>query len=303
MRTTFIETLVEIAAQRPKLFLLTGDLGYSVLEKFGQTYPDRYLNVGVAEQNMTGIAAGMAMCGNTVVTYSIANFPTLRCLEQIRNDVCYHNADVKIVAVGGGLAYASLGYTHHGVEDLGILRVLPNMTVFAPGDPAETRAVTRALFEIRGPCYLRLGKAGEPAVHTKMPEFQVGRAIPVRWGRDITLASTGGMLATVVAAADALKERGISAAVLSYPTVWPFDNEAICQAVSESGRIITAEEHGPGGLGTLAAEAIAGAGLRARFTALRLARAALTTGGSQQEMRAACGLDVASIVEAAGKLL
>src|SRR5262249_13809462 len=142
MRAAFIKTLYELAERDERVWLLTGDLGFTVLEDFARRFPERYLNVGVAEQNMTGVAAGLARCGKVVFTYSIANFPTLRCLEQIRNDVCYHEANVKVVSVGGGFAYGAAGYTHHGVEDLGALRLLPGMTVVAPGDPVETRLAT-----------------------------------------------------------------------------------------------------------------------------------------------------------------
>src|SRR5262249_54572532 len=162
----FINTLCTLAGQDERVWLLTADLGYSVLERFAARFPDRYVNVGVAEQNLIGIAAGLARCGKVPFVYSIANFPTLRCLEQIRNDVCYHEGNVKVVAVGGGLAYGAQGYTHHGVEDLAVLRVLPGMTVVAPGDPVETRLVTEAIARHPGPCYLRLGKDREPILHT-----------------------------------------------------------------------------------------------------------------------------------------
>ncbi|MCE9559061.1 MAG: transketolase, partial [Armatimonadetes bacterium] len=206
MRTSFMQTLTQFAERDDRIWLLTGDLGYSVLEPFAQRFPERYINVGVAEQNMTGIAAGLALSGKVVFTYSIANFPTLRCLEQIRNDVCHHNANVKVVAVGGGFAYGSQGYTHHGVEDLGIMRMLPGLTVMVPGDPAEAKAATRAAVETAGPCYLRLGKGGEPAVHAEPPVFTVGRALLARHGRDVTILSCGAMLAAAVAAADQLAE-------------------------------------------------------------------------------------------------
>ncbi|RLA96545.1 MAG: transketolase, partial [Deltaproteobacteria bacterium] len=138
MRTAFIETLYELAEKDDRIWLLTADLGYSVLERFADRFPERFLNVGIAEQNMVGIATGLALSGNIVFIYSIANFPTLRCVEQIRNDVCYHNTDVKIVALGGGFTYGTLGVTHHATEDLAIMRSLPNMRVVAPGDPVET---------------------------------------------------------------------------------------------------------------------------------------------------------------------
>ena len=196
MRTAFIKELCELAEADERIWLICGDLGYSVLEVFADRFPKRYLNAGVAEQNMTGIAAGLALTGKIAVTYSIANFPVMRCLEQVRNDVCYHNLNVKIVSVGGGLAYGSLGYTHHGLEDLAVMSILPNMAVIAPADPVEARAATRAVIARRGPAYLRLGKAGEPVLHKTEIDFQIGRAIRVEQGNDLTLISTGGMLAS-----------------------------------------------------------------------------------------------------------
>lgn len=263
MRTAFINTLCEIAAQDERIWLLNGDLGYSVLERFSTRFPQRSINVGVAEQNMTGIAAGLAMCGKTVFTYSIGNFPTLRCLEQIRNDVCYHNLDVKIVAVGGGLAYGAQGYTHHSVEDLAVMRALPNMTVIAPGDPMETCAATRAIVNWTGPCYLRLGKAGEPIVHQANFDFQIGKAIPLREGTDVTLISTGGMLKNIVEAAELLAVKGISASVLSMPTVKPLDEQAVYKAARATSLVCVVEEHGEtGGLADAVARCLATASER-----------------------------------------
>src|SRR5262249_3580196 len=172
MRTAFIEALFELAKQDQRIVLITGDLGFSVIEPFMQTLPKQFVNAGVAEQNMTGVAAGMALSGKIVFTYSIGNFPTLRCLEHVRNDVCYHNANVKVVCVGGGFAYGSMGVTHHATEDLAVMRAMPGMVVVAPGDPVETRAATRAITAHPGPCYLRLGKAGEPNVHQE--EIRLG---------------------------------------------------------------------------------------------------------------------------------
>ena len=182
MRTAFIQTLVQIAERDERVWLLVGDLGFGVVTPFVERFPQRFVNAGVAEQNMTGMAAGVALRGKVVFTYSIANFPTLRCVEQIRNDVCYHNADVKIVCVGGGLAYGAVGVTHHATEDIAILRALPNMTVVAPGDPIEAGLATRAVVNWPGPCYLRLGRAGEPHIHQPDADFQIGKAITVREG-------------------------------------------------------------------------------------------------------------------------
>lgn len=249
MRTAFVETLCQLAADNPRIWLLTGDLGFSVLERFASAFPDRYVNVGVAEQNMTGLAAGLAHCGKVVFTYSIANFPTLRCLEQIRNDVCYHCANVKIVAVGGGIAYGAAGYSHFALEDLAVMRSMPRMTVLAPGDPVEAALATRAMINWDGPCYLRLGKAGASVVHRQPPEFAVGRAFRLRDGDDVTFISTGALLPEVVGAADILAAQGAAAGVLSCPTVQPLDATSILAAAKRSRRMVVVEDHGPiGGL-------------------------------------------------------
>lgn len=258
MRTTFIETLCEIAAEDERVWLLNGDLGFSVLERFSARFPERSVNVGVAEQNMTGVAAGLALCGKVVFTYSIANFPTLRCLEQIRNDVCYHNLNVKVVAVGGGLAYGAQGYTHHAIEDLAIMRALPNMSVIAPGDPAETRAAVRAAVETEGPCYLRLGKAGEPEVHKTPPPFARGKAIKIRDGAGAALLSTGGALKTAAEAAELCAAQGLSVALYSVPWVKPLDEELVRELAARFPLIVTVEEaRSSGGLGGAVAEALA----------------------------------------------
>jgi transketolase len=255
MRGAFFRALLELAEQDERVHLVVGDLGFGVVEEFARRFPNRFLNAGVAEQNMTGIAAGMALSGKIVFTYSIANFPILRCLEQLRNDVCYHNANVKIVAVGGGLAYGALGATHHATEDLAILRSLPRMVVVAPGDPVETEAATRAVIAQAGPCYLRLGRAGEAKIHPTQIDFVLGKAIEVREGRDIALISTGGMLGTAMQVADILQNADVQTRLLSMHTVKPLDTAAIESAVRETGAIFTLEEHSVvGGLGGAVAE-------------------------------------------------
>ena len=162
MRDAFVRALMREAAADPRLTLITGDLGFGVLKPFWETYPDQFVNAGIAEQGMTGLAAGLARTGRTVLTYSIGNFPTLRCIEQIRNDCAYHDANVKIVCVGGGFVYGSLGMSHHATEDMAVLRALPGVTVFTPGDPAEVEAVVPVMLRTPGTCYLRLGRGGEP---------------------------------------------------------------------------------------------------------------------------------------------
>lgn len=297
MRTSFIETLCQVAEHDPRVWLVTGDLGYSVLERFSDRFPGRYLNAGVAEQNMVGVAAGLAMTGKVVFVYSIANFPTLRCLEQVRNDVCYHQLSVKIVAVGCGLAYGGHGYTHHGVEDLGVMSLLPHMTVFAPGDPVETRWATRTLVERPGPAYLRLGKAGEPIVHKSEPTFEFGKAVQVIDGTQATLISTGGMLEMAVKVASLLATRGVSIRVLSMPTLRPLDKDRIIAEAKRVGRIVTLEEHGPGGLGTMVGECLAQAGLGIRFVPLRLLPEPTLCAGSQAYLCGRHGLTLEGIAE------
>lgn len=296
MRTAFIETLCELADHDERIWLLTGDLGFSVLERFAMRFPGRYVNMGVAEQNMTGVAAGLALEGKIVFTYSIANFPVMRCLEQIRNDVGYHNLNVKITAVGGGMAYGAAGYTHHAVEDLAVMRAMPNMTVLAPGDPVEARLATRAIASHAGPCYLRLGKGGEPRVHKTEPSFEIGKAIVVREGSAVTLVSTGGILNEVMSAADQLAPQ-FQARVLSMPTVKPLDDESLRQAAAETKLLVTIEEHSAiGGLGSAVAETLAknknsGCGL----LALNLGSKLLSSVGSQNSLRKQMGLSGSDI--------
>jgi transketolase len=266
MRTETIDALTAYARANPDVMLLTADLGYSVLERFAEALPAQYCNVGVCEQAMTGVAAGLALSGRRVVTYSIANFPTLRCLEQLRNDVCYHDLPVTVIAVGGGLAYGAQGYTHHGLEDLGIMAMLPNMAVACPADPTEAEALLPQLLERRRPAYLRLGRAGERRLHPAGTPIALGRAVTLRQGRDIALLATGPVLGRALHAAEALAARGISASVLSFPGIQPLDAAAVTAAAASHRAVLTLEEHGvAGGFGSRVAEAMLAAGLAPRF--------------------------------------
>lgn len=299
MRDVFIARLLEIAKADPRVMLVTGDLGFGVLDTFARTLPKQFLNVGVAEQNMTGVATGLALEGRTVFTYSIANFPTLRCLEQIRNDACYHGANVKIVAIGGGFSYGALGISHHATEDLAILRALPEITVVSPGDDWETAEATAALVRTPGACYLRLDKSTAGDTRRPDEEFALGRARVVREGRDITIAATGGILGVVLEAADRLAASGITPRVLSVHTIKPFDRQTVLDACRETGGLITVEEHTlDGGLGSAAAETCLDAGVRPK----RFARIGLSAGfssivGSQAHLRHRYGMDAAAIVD------
>ena len=202
MRDTFVRTLVELAKEDKNIELLTGDLGFGVLQPFWEKCPDQFTNAGIAEQNMTSVAAGMALTGKNVFTYSIGNFPTLRCIEQIRNDCAYHNANVKIVCIGGGFVYGSLGMSHQATEDLAILRALPNVVVLAPADLIEAEECTKALAKYKGTAYLRLGRGGEKRIHDKIENFQIGKAIKVCDGAKIAIFSTGAIFEEVTVAKD-----------------------------------------------------------------------------------------------------
>lgn len=242
MRTAFINQLIEEAKTNGKIFLLVGDLGFSVVEPFAELFPERYLNVGIAEQNMVGIAAGLAMEGYCVYIYSIGNFPTLRCMEQIRYDICYHNLNVKIVAVGGGYAYGSLGASHHATEEIGMLRTIPNLVVCAPGDPVETKAITTFTTQHKGPCYLRIGKAGEPLVHKKnsVSNLSLGDILKIINNGEVAVFSTGAMLRYVV---DFVEQNNIKASVFSFPFIKPLNKGTLVEIFKSHKKIITIEEH------------------------------------------------------------
>jgi transketolase len=226
MRNAFIAELTILAASDPRIMLIVGDLGYGVVDEFAKTMPEQFLNAGVAEQNMIGVAAGLASVGRKVFVYSIANFPTFRALEQIRNDICYHGLDVTVVAVGAGVAYGAHGYTHHAVEDISIMRALPDMTVLSPADPLEAKLVARFAVENSGPKYVRLGKNGESDLHTPdLLNSKLVSPLVVRQGADLTIASTGAIASECRMAAEILEESGIKTQVLTFPIIKPFPQE------------------------------------------------------------------------------
>lgn len=257
MRSLFNKVLVDLAREDERIWMILADIGYGEIEPFRDAFPKRWFNCGVAEQNMTGVACGVALEGNIAITYSIANFPTLRCLEQIRNDVCYHNANVKIVIIGGGLAYGPLGVSHQATEDIAIMRALPNMVVFCPGDLAEAEAGVHAMIAHDGPFYYRCGYKKEPPIHQGPIRFELGKAITAREGTEATIFFTGTIGNQVLPAAEQLAAEGIDCRVVSLHTVKPIDRAAIVAAARETGAIITVEEHQlAGGLGSAVAEVL-----------------------------------------------
>lgn len=254
MRNAFVDELTRLAEADPDVVLITGDLGFGVFEDFEERFPRQFINAGVAEQNMTMVATGMALEGKKVFTYSIGNFPSLRCLEQIRNDICYHDANVTIIGMGGGFSYGQLGMSHHATEDLSILRALPNMTLVAPGSAAEVRGAMQALYRHHGPAYLRLDKSKFEG-DSEEADFELGRARVLRDGTDATLVTAGGILEEVIAAAESLASDSIECRVLSLHTVKPLDGKALDAAARETGGIVTVEENTiVGGLGSAVAE-------------------------------------------------
>jgi transketolase len=294
MRNAFIEELVSLAEVHDHIALIVGDLGYSVIEPFMDRFPDRFINAGVAEQNMTGLAAGMASEGYHVFTYSIANFPTFRCAEQIRNDIDYHKFPVTVVAVGGGLAYGALGYSHHAVQDYALMRCMPNMLIAAPGDPMEVRACMRYLVHNPQPSYLRLGKAGEPCFHTTPPDVEPGRWLmisPCENGRkESCFLTTGATLALAMQWQRMINYRNHS--VLSMP-LWGMSVRHLqADKVRAWSDVTTIEDHlADGGFYSWLMESMpARQGLRDRINSIALDSAVCGMVGSQQTLNEIGGL-------------
>ncbi len=255
MRNAFADEMTNLAKTDPRLVLLSGDIGNKLFDRFKEVDAARFYNCGVAEANMMGVASGMALCGLRPFVYTITPFTTTRCFEQIRVDVCYHHVPVVIVGTGSGLSYAELGPTHHSLEDMAILRTLPGMRVLAPCDVTELRLALRAVLEDDSPAYIRIGKKGEPAVHTETPPFRIGEAIVVRKGSDVALLCAGNMMSDTLVAADKLAEMGISAEVVSFHTVKPLDSNYLQDAASRFRLLATVEEHSRiGGFGSAVGE-------------------------------------------------
>lgn len=305
MRKVFNKELLEIAKKDPRVFMILADIGYGEIEEFANTFPDRFINCGVAEQNMTGVACGVAMEGNIAITYSIANFPTLRCLEQIRNDVCYHNANVKIVIIGGGMAYGELGISHHSTEDIAIMRALPNMVVLAPCDPVEIAAVTKLMMDYPGPVYLRCGYKGEPQIIEKPFEAKLGGSSLIRDGKDATVFFAGTVGINAVKAVEELAKEGINCRLVSLYSIKPIDKDAIIAAAKETKGIVVLEEHNIcGGVGSAVAEVLMdnGAG-NVPFKRVAMQDVNATKVGCQAWMREQYGLGVKDVINAVKEVI
>jgi transketolase len=259
MRNAFADEITRLALADERVVLLSGDIGNRLFDTFKAAAPARFVNCGVAEANMMGMAAGLALSGMRPFVYTITPFVTTRCLEQIRNDVCYHRAPVTIVGVGSGLGYASGGPTHHSCEDMALLRALPEMTVLAPADAWEVRAGLRAALASDGPLYMRIGKKGEPAVHDGVPaDFRLGRGLVLREGGAVCLLATGVLVPDALEVAERLAGAGLPAQVVSFHTVKPLDHALLKDVFGHHALVATIEEHGLiGGLGGAVAEWLA----------------------------------------------
>jgi len=241
MRDSFISFITKQAIEDSSVMLLTADLGFGIFENFQKLLPKQFLNVGIAEQNMSSIATGLALEGHKVYTYSIGNFSTLRCLEQIRNDICYHNQNVTIITMGGGFSYGQLGITHFATEDLSIMRTLPNMSIFVPSDSWQIDSVMPELIKLETPKYIRLDKSY--AGTERDENINIGTPIRVFDGDDAVLFAIGGIGSCAIESAMKLKEKGISLRVLIYNFLKPLDEKEIINAIETSGIIFTLEEN------------------------------------------------------------
>jgi transketolase len=298
MRTAFIDTLVDLAADDPRIFLLTADLGWSVLERFAEAFPDRFLNVGVAEQNLAGIATGLAQVGYIPYIYSIANFVTMRCYEQIRNGPVLHRLPVRIIGVGGGFAYGHAGASHHALEDLAILRAQPGLTVIAPADPAQTRSAVRATVDLPGPVYLRVGKGGNPEIPGLKGRFALDRPEVIRSGNDLLYLATGAIAREAMRAAQIVRRGGLSAGVAVLAHLGFHAGEELRELLASYPAVVTVEEgFTTGGLGSLVAETVAQAGLRCAMSIQGVGTSFTAASGSPGFLRAQHGLAADRLAE------
>lgn len=301
MRNAFINELTNLAEKNEKIFLIVGDLGFGVIEEFERKFPKQFLNAGVAEQNMMGMAAGLASAGYQVFVYSIGNFPTFRCLEQIRNDVCYEELNVTIVSIGAGLSYGTLGYSHHTIDDIGVMNSLPGMTIYSPADPIETRLALNLSMSIKTPKYFRLGKSGEPNVFTST-QSNFPAWTPLVNGDRLLLLTTGAITAEALKAVDTLQRDRINISLRAIPVLKPFQFDK--EYVQNFKHILVVEEHSiSGGLGSIVAEQIALNGMSVNLVKLGLPDLVHHEIGSQEYLRSFFSISAEGIVSKVKEML
>jgi transketolase len=304
MRAAFIETLVEIGARDRRVVLLTGDLGFMAIEPWVQRFPERFFNVGVAEQNMVGLATGLAEGGYVPFVYSIATFASMRAYEFIRNGPILHRLNVRIVGVGGGFEYGSAGSTHHAIEDLGIMRTQPGIQLIAPADPLQTRSALLKTWNLPGPIYYRIGKDDKTVVAGLKGHFELGQASVVRSGDDLLFVTTGSVATEVVAAAEVLDRQGLHSTVLVIASLNPAPVRDLAEHLARFTRVLTVEAHYVnGGLGSLVAEVIAEHGMNCTLVRRGVRTSHDGHAGSQAYLQERHGLSRRALVEAAVQLL
>jgi transketolase len=297
MRNAFVSALYDEAKKNRDIVLITGDLGFQLFDEFAADLPAQFINAGLTEQSMMSMAAGIASTGKRVFVYSIANFSTLRCLEQIRNDVCYMNKSVVIVSVGSGFAYGALGYSHHATEDIAIMRSLPNMEVVSPSDKFEADVITRMVAQTQRPTYLRLGKAGEPDLHSDYPILNFGKFSELTSGGDGYIFFTGSIGLIAQRAKIELDSLGKSITIVSVPFVSQLDEEFL-QNISIDKPIVVLEEHGRrGGLGAAFLEKFNELGIRGGIKHFAASQEEISLTGSQDYLREKNGISVKDIVK------
>ncbi len=298
MRNKIIDEIYEHMKEDENVYFLTGDLGFNVVEKLQETFPKRFINVGVAEQNMIGIAAGLAMSGKKVYAYSIIPFITMRCFEQIRDDLCFHNADVTLLGAGSGFSYGILSSTHFALEDVAILRTLPNLTILSPSDEVEAMLSMKALRNHKGPVYVRIGKKKEPIVYTEPFSFKLGKMVEVNQGSELAIIATGSMVAESVKVVEDLQQYHINPALFDIHTIKPLDEKGILDIANTYSYIVTVEEHGlAGGLGSAVVELLADAGKQVPVLRIGVQNEYIKEVGTQEYLRSQLGLDAKAITQ------
>lgn len=296
MRNVFADELAQLAKVDSRIMLLSGDIGNKLFDPFKKVDPTRFLNCGIAEANMMSVAAGLALNGLRPVVYTITPFTTSRCFEQIRVDVCYHEAPVIIVGTGSGLSYAELGPTHHSLEDMAILRSLPGIQVIAPCDSTELRLALRQALKCSVPTYIRIGKKGEPDIHEMNVSFQIGKAITLKKGSDVLILASGTLISNVLDAATILEQHGLSTQIASFHTIKPLDAEYISNNLNGFMTIVTVEEHGKiGGLGGAVSEFLSKISQHPKHLRLGTEDEFMHEMGTQEYAQKKYGLDSAGI--------
>ncbi len=297
MRNTFVKTLYEEAKRNEEIVLITGDLGFQLFDDFQKNLPNQFINAGLTEQSMMSMAAGIASTGKRVFVYSIANFSTLRCLEQIRNDVCYMNNSVVVVSVGGGFAYGTLGYSHHATEDIAIMRSLPNMQVVSPCDEFETQVLTKILATTSNPSYLRLGKTGEVNLNMNIPKIITGKFNILREGYDGYIFFTGSVGIIAQQSAIELEKIGLYVSLISVPFISTLDKGFLVDMIQDVPIVILEEHSSRGRLGAAFMEAFASLNLQVKLNHVSASLENLTLTGDQEFLREANGISVAEIIK------